>query len=330
MKKILALFLVISLLTLSLFGCNITQAKGSVTLTAEANHDKVAEYIASGSIDVAILPEPKATVAINTAKANGLNYSIKLNLSSEWDAVSDTSLTMGCIVVNNSFKENYEKSLAEFLKEYKSSIEFIGNPDNKSESAQMIVDASILPKLPIANSALTNLYGSIVYQDGSVMKENLEGFYDAIELQKPDDSFYYSANNSPVGEKSGKITIAVMNGPTGMGMAKLMSSENKDKYEFKMYSDPSLAATDLVNGTVDMACLPTNNAALLYNKGQAISVAAINCLGSLYVVAKDEIEISSIEDLVDKNIYYGVPASTTAPIFKYIIIKNKLEISNNE
>ena len=331
MKKILSLLITISILICALVGCNPNQPNGSLTLVAEANHDKVAEYLAAGTADVVILPEPKATVAINTAKANGFNYSIKLNLSTEWDRVSDTSLTMGCIVVNNSFKNSYEKSLADFLDEYESSIKFIGNPENKADSAQMIVNSGILPKLPIANSALTNLYGSIVYQDGDEMKSNLIGFFDAIEMQKPDASFYYSASSEPTGEAGRKIKIAVMNGPTGMGMAKLMNDENaNNKYEFKMYSDPSIAATDLVNGDVDMACLPTNNAANLYNKSQSISVASINCLGSLYVVAKDEIQIKSISDLKDKTVYYGVPASTTAPIFKYIISKNKLEITENE
>ena len=330
MKKIITLIVIVAMLTLTLTSC-FDQESSTLTLKAEPNHDKVAEYIASGSIDVAILPEPKATVAINTAKTNGFNYSIKLNLSEEWDAISDTELTMGCIVVNNEIKENYGKSLADFMIDYKQSIEFIGNPDNKTEAAQMITNASVLPKLPIANSALSNLYGSIVYQDGAEMKNNLEGFYDAIELQKPDDNFYLMPSGEAIGECENKIKIAVLNGPTGMGMAKLMNdSEKQDKYEFKLYSDPSLAATDLLNGEVDLACLPTNNAALLYNKSKSISVVSINCLGSLYVLAKDEISISSIQDLKDKTIYYGVPASTTAPIFEYIISNNGLELGSDE
>ena len=43
----------------------------------------------------------------------------------------------------------------------------------------------------LANSALTNLYGSIVYIDGAEMKIALEGFYTAIGYALPADSFYY-------------------------------------------------------------------------------------------------------------------------------------------
>ena len=92
-------------------------------------------------------------------------------------------------------KEFFDQTPAErmdaFLAEYKTSIEYIADPANHDASAQMIVDAGILPKLPVANSALTNLYGSIVYIDGAEMKTALEGFYTAIGYALPADSFYY-------------------------------------------------------------------------------------------------------------------------------------------
>ena len=55
----------------------------------------------------------------------------------------------------------------------------------------MIVDNGIIPKLPIAKSALTNLYGSIVYIDGEDMQAALESFYNAIGNNQPSDEFYY-------------------------------------------------------------------------------------------------------------------------------------------
>ena len=51
-----------------------------------------------------------------------------------------------------------------------------------------------------------------------------------------------------------------------------------------------------------MACLPTNSVATFASKGANISALAINCLGSLYVVAKNEIEINSPADLIGKNV----------------------------
>ena len=329
MKKILSLTLVMLVVASMMLACSKDTVKGTVNLAVEADHDKVASKIATGEIDIAILPEPKATVAINQAKKQGFNYSIKLNISNEWSDVSENDLAMGCIAVRNDLIKNSEASVVEFLEKYKASIEYIGNSDNTDTAAQLIVDAKILPQLPIAKSALANLYGAIVYSDGNEMKETLKDFYSAIELPSPKDDFYYVADKSMTAAAEKKIVIGVMNGPTGMGMAKLMSDEkNSEKYEFRLYSDPSLATADLTKGEIDMACLPTNTAAALYNKGAEINVAAINCLGSLYVVVKDGITVESVDDLIDKTVYYGVPNSTTKPIIAYILKKNKIEVNS--
>ena len=94
-------------------------------------------------------------------------------------------------IVKNTFLNANKSSVDAFLAEYKASIEYIGNAENNESAAQMIVDAGVLPKLPVAKSALTNLYGSIVYQDGAEMKASLIGFYNAIDCALPSDEFYY-------------------------------------------------------------------------------------------------------------------------------------------
>ncbi len=326
MKKILSLILLIALTLTFAVSCSKDKGPdGTVNISALANHDNVIAKMLTGEIDYAVLPEPKATAAINQAKQEGHNYSIKFNLSEEWSAVSDNDLAMGCIVVNSSFIEAYEKSVVDFLKDYKSSIEFIGDQTNKDAAAQMIVDAGIIPKLPIAKSALANLYGAIVYSDGNYMKETLIDFYDAIGQEKPVNDFYYIPDENAEGT-SEKIKIGVMNGPTGMGMAKLIN-DGDSKYEFKPYADPTLATADLANGIIDMACIPTNTAANLSVKGKDINVAAINCLGSLYIIVKDGVETDGINSLIDKTLYYGVPTSTTEPILRHIFKKNNIEVS---
>lgn len=162
-------------------------------LIAESTNEVVSSKMVNGESSIVVLPEPKATAAIAQAKQNGKNYSIKLNLSDEWSAVSgeDTPLTMGCIIVRNTFISEHKSALDAFLAEYKASIEYIGNEENHDTAAQMIVDAGIIPKLPVAKSALNNLYGSIVYLDGEQMKTALKSFYSAIDLNSPTDEFFY-------------------------------------------------------------------------------------------------------------------------------------------
>jgi NitT/TauT family transport system substrate-binding protein len=84
---------------------NNINAEVSFTLDGEelTSHDLLATRIGEGKIDIAILPEPKATATILTNPALGL--SIDLNLSTEWERVSESTepLTMGCIIFNKKF-----------------------------------------------------------------------------------------------------------------------------------------------------------------------------------------------------------------------------------
>jgi NitT/TauT family transport system substrate-binding protein len=169
--------------------------KDQVTLEALATNELVGEKIIKGEVSIAVLPEPKATATLAQAaknENNTKNYSISLNISEEWDKVSDSPLTMGCIIVSNKFLKEHKSAVDAFLKEYKASIEYIGNKSNLDSAAKMIADAKILPSEPIAKKALNNLYGSIVYIDGKDMKNSLKQFYAAINLQaNPGDNFYY-------------------------------------------------------------------------------------------------------------------------------------------
>lgn len=329
MKKLLALTLILATLILSLASCKMREDEGShdvINLSALATHDDVQALILKGEIDVAILPEPKATVAINTAMQEGYNYSIALNLSEEWNSVSEFPLAMGCLAANSNSLNTKEGEIVAFLDAYKTSIEYVNDPANHENASNMIVAAGILPKLPIAKSALTNLYGSIVYQDGNEMESTLKAFYQAINIDQPADSFYYKENEAAI-DNGEKLVIGVMNGPTGMGMAKLMNdNQNNDRYEFRIYNTPETAIVDLKSGELDLACLPTNAVANAANKGMPITVTAINTLGSLYIVVKEGVTVDSIEDLIGKTVYYGVPTSTTEPIFSYILSKYNIDI----
>ncbi len=159
----------------------------SATVEFEPDHDALVARVKAGTAPIVVLPEPKVTAALMGAA----DYKVALNLSTEWDKVSDTPLTMGCIVVRNDFLRENKSTVDKFLEEYEASIEFVNDPANREAAAGMIVDAGVLPKLPIAQKALGNLYGSISYVDGADMKAALKAFYSAIGLKQPDDAFYY-------------------------------------------------------------------------------------------------------------------------------------------
>ena len=104
------------------------------------------------------------------------------------------------------------------------------------------------------------------------------------------------------------LNVGYMTGPTGMGMAKLISDngglEGNEKYTFTSFDDTKMAMTKLINGEVDVICYPTNDAANFVNTNETdITVLAINTLGTLFLVNNSNHTINSIDDLNGKTIY---------------------------
>lgn len=129
-------------------------------------------------------------------------------------------------------------------------------------------------------------------------------------------------------DKNLNVNVAVLSGTTGFGMAQLMEQSSKGasalKYTFRVESDASNILPALLNGSVDIAALPTNAAANLYSKkASAVQVLAVNTLGVLYVVTGEGVSVSSFEDLKGKTVY--CPAQNPTFIFTALCRKNGLE-----
>ena len=62
---------------------------------------------------------------------------------------------------------------------------------------------------------------------------------------------------------SAVINIGAMNGPTAMGMAQLLDDEN---YNVSIVASPDEMVPMVVQGQVDIAAIPANLAATLYQK----------------------------------------------------------------
>ena len=128
-------------------------------------------------------------------------------------------------------------------------------------------------------------------------------------------------------DKDLTVNVVALNGTTGFGMAKLMSDSKAGttalSYNFTVETDPSNATAALVNGTADIAALPTNAAAALYNKTDgAVQVLALNTRGVLYVVTDGTESITSFADLRG-------PVQNPTIIFQYLCEKNGLTVGTD-
>lgn len=128
------------------------------------------------------------------------------------------------------------------------------------------------------------------------------------------------------------VNIMVLNGTTGFGMAKLITDANAGStalnYNISVESDASNVTAALINGSTDIAALPTNAASVVYNKTQgAVQVLALNTLGVLYVVSDGTETIESFEDLRGKTVY--APAQNPSFIFAYLCEANGLTVGED-
>lgn len=117
-----------------------------------------------------------------------------------------------------------------------------------------------------------------------------------------------------------EVKIAVLNGTTGFGMAKLMKDTADGNatlnYQFSVETDASVVTAGLINNTIDIAALPTNAASVIYNKTNGgVKVLALNTLGVLYVVENGN-TVKAISDLEGKTVY--APAQNPAFIMEYV------------
>lgn len=120
--------------------------------------------------------------------------------------------------------------------------------------------------------------------------------------------------------------VGVMSGPTGMGLAQMMTADTEGAWQWEIYSSPTGATADLASGALDFLCLPTNTAAALCLKQpELLCVIAVDCLGSLYLISDGTIPVTSVQDLAGQALYASVPSSTTKPILETILGMNGVE-----
>ena len=128
------------------------------------------------------------------------------------------------------------------------------------------------------------------------------------------------------------VNVMVLNGTTGFGMANLIyaaeSGEAALNYSFSVETDASNVTAALVNGSADIAALPTNAAAALYNKTSGgVQALALNTLGVLYLVTDGSVEVNGFEDLRGRTVY--APAQNPTFIFQYLCEANGLTVGED-
>ena len=125
------------------------------------------------------------------------------------------------------------------------------------------------------------------------------------------------------------IRIGGLRGPTSMGMVSLMEAAERGEafnaYSFTIAGSADELTPKLIKGELDIAAVPANLAAILYNNtDKSIELLAINTLGVIYIVEKGE-ALHSFEDLRGKTIYASGKGSTPEYALRYLLSENGID-----
>ena len=158
----------------------------------------------------------------------------------------------------------------------------------------------------------------------------------ASSAPEPDGSSAAGAEASEAaGEETGApqektdIRVAGLKGPTSIGMVKLMleaeDGRTANNYQFTVAGSADEVTPKLIKGEFDIAAIPANLAAVLYNNTEGeIRIIAVNTLGVLYIVDKGG-EVSKLEDLKGKTIYATGKGSTPEYTLRHILAENGID-----
>jgi NitT/TauT family transport system substrate-binding protein len=131
---------------------------------------------------------------------------------------------------------------------------------------------------------------------------------------EPTDAAAYGEDNP--------LTVATLAGPTGMGMIQLFDNP---AYEVSLLTSPDQISPKVISGEVSVATIPSNLAAVLYNKMKGgIKIVSVNTMGVLYIVENGD-TVNSIEDLAGKTLYATGQGATPEYVLNKMLKENGLE-----
>ena len=126
-----------------------------------------------------------------------------------------------------------------------------------------------------------------------------------------------------------QLRIAGLKGPTTMGLVNLLSMEQAGTaamdYDLQLYGAADEIVPLLIKGELDMAAIPANLAATLYQKTNGgIQAVAVNTLGVLYVVEQGD-TVHSMADLKGRTILSTGKGTTPEYVLRYLLTANGLD-----
>ena len=142
---------------------------------------------------------------------------------------------------------------------------------------------------------------------------------------KPADSGTTAEPEPAAAVEPVEVRVASLKGPTSIGLASFMGNVDtlglNNTYTFTIATAADEILPSVIQGETDIALVPANVAAVLYNKTEGgVSVIDINTLGVLNVVTGDA-SIQQFADLAGKTVYMTGKGATPEYAMNFLLDK---------
>lgn len=273
----------------------------TVSVTYAADGSALMPLLKRGDIDYAFLAEPAATTAVNN-----LGKSIVMDVQAQWREVFGGDYPQACLVAKGEIVKNDKAFIDGFIAAVAASDGWAEqNPEKTVAAVKANVESG-------TQSTLAALTGDIISRcniqtvAAAQAKASCATYFDRLsklksELGKPvlakspDDGFYYAADGESGVASGNTYSVYMPDGAPAIALAKLMD-EGYTGASFTVVQATTIAQR-VSSGTADLAIMPINAAATLYNSGKDIVMLTVNTHGNLYVVGDgDKIDLNGLAD----------------------------------
>jgi NitT/TauT family transport system substrate-binding protein len=128
------------------------------------------------------------------------------------------------------------------------------------------------------------------------------------------------------GTETTVIRLGVLRGPTAIGFTPVLMNPRNPGWpgyvlEPEIFATPDLLVSQVLAGRVDVAAVPTNLAAVMYNQGAEIVMVGVIGTGVLYMVSDEPL---GWEDLRGRTVHTIAKGATPDILFQALAVKQGL------
>ena len=119
--------------------------------------------------------------------------------------------------------------------------------------------------------------------------------------------------------------MSLLNGPTGIGGLKMI--KDYKSIDINMVNAPNNMLSLVIKGETDIAAIPANMAAIIFNRQLQYKAVAVISETKLFIISANK-NIQTINDIKNKTIYCGTKLAAPDLMLQYLISKEKIENIN--